>query len=429
MSGGTSRQGRNSASIGSRSKLAAALVWCQRPFVALDCVATDLKRSITMAPERAAPPSAESSLWQQFARIALATALIAVGLWILFDFLPALAWAGVLAIALWPLYHRMLRLLPERSDRIVGPLIGTALVGIVVIAPLVLLGIGVARESHFVTDFVADARHHGIAVPEWIAQLPLAGPSIASWWRANLSDPAMAEELIGRVTLHTLTQSVRDVGVEVVHRLAIFLFTLLTLFFLFRDGGTLAERLRRLSDRLIGLHGERIARQMIAAVHGTVNGLVLVGLAEGILLGIVYFAVGLPYPASVGAATGVAAVIPFGAPVVYSLAGLYLFAIGNRIGGIIIFVAGSVLVFVADHFVRPVLIGGAARLPFLLVLLGLLGGLETMGFLGLFLGPAVMAALVALWREWTEPVRVEVAAHPLPARGVSGGRSGRARRA
>jgi predicted PurR-regulated permease PerM len=367
-----------------------------------------------MAPERAAPPSAESSLWQQFARIALATALIAVGLWILFDFLPALAWAGVLAIALWPLYHRMLRLLPERSDRIVGPLIGTALVGIVVIAPLVLLGIGVARESHFVTDFVADARHHGIAVPEWIVQLPLAGPTIASWWRANLSDPAMAEELIGRVTLHTLTQSVRDVGVEVVHRLAIFLFTLLTLFFLFRDGGTLAERLRRLSDRLIGLHGERIARQMIAAVHGTVNGLVLVGLAEGILLGIVYFAVGLPYPASVGAATGVAAVIPFGAPVVYSLAGLYLFAIGNRIGGIIIFVAGSVLVFVADHFVRPVLIGGAARLPFLLVLLGLLGGLETMGFLGLFLGPAVMAALVA---------------HPLPARGVSGGRSGRARKA
>jgi predicted PurR-regulated permease PerM len=61
------------------------------------------------------------------------------------------------------------------------------------------------------------------------------------------------------------------------------------------------------------------------------------------------------------------------------------------------------VIFVADHFIRPVLIGGAARLPFLLVLLGLLGGLETFGFLGLFLGPAVMAALIALWRDWTEP--------------------------
>jgi predicted PurR-regulated permease PerM len=356
-----------------------------------------------MEPDRATRSGAESSSWQPYVRIALATSLIAVGLWILFDFLPALAWAGVLAIALWPLYHRMLRLLPEHSDRIVGPLLGTALIGVVFVAPLVLLGIGLARESHFVTEFVTAARHHGIAVPDWVGQLPLAGPMIANWWRANLSDPAMAEEVIGRVTLHTLTQSARDVGVEVVHRLAIFLITLLTLFFVFRDGGALAERLRQLSDRLIGLRGERIARQMIAAVHGTVNGLVLVGLAEGILLGVVYFAVGLPYPASMGAVTGVAAVIPFAAPVVYTLAGLYLLAIGNRLGAIIIFVFGSVLVFVADHFVRPVLIGGAARLPFLWVLLGILGGLQTMGFLGLFLGPAVMAALVALWREWTDP--------------------------
>ena len=116
----------------------------------------------------------------------------------------------------------------------------------------------------------------------------------------------------------------------------------------------LTEQLRRLSDRVIGMRGEVIARHMIAAVHGTVNGLVLVGLAEGILLGLVYFAVGLPYPASIGALTGVAAVIPFAAPVVYSLAGLYLLAVGNTLGGVVILVFGSVLLFVADHFVRPV---------------------------------------------------------------------------
>jgi predicted PurR-regulated permease PerM len=382
-----------------------------------------------MEDDRATLPGPGSSSWQQFARIALATAVIAVGLWIMADFLPALAWAAVLAIALWPLYHRLLRLLPERSHRVMGPLLGTAVIGIVFIAPLVLLGLGVARESHFVTEFVNNARHDGIAVPEWIGQLPLAGPIIANWWSANLSDPAMAEEMIGRVTLHTLAQSARDVGVEVIHRLAIFLVTLLSLFFMFRDGGVLAERLRDLSDRLIGLRGERIARQMIAAVHGTVNGLVLVGLAEGILLGIVYFAVGLPYPATFGAVTGVAAVIPFAAPVVYTLAGLYLLAIGNRLGAIIIFVFGSVLVFVADHFVRPVLIGGAARLPFLWVLLGILGGLQTMGFLGLFLGPAVMAALVALWREWTEPTRLGAAVRSLPAARAAGGRARRARKA
>lgn len=387
-----------------------------------------------MEPDQPIPPSAGSSYSQQIARIALATAVVAVGLWIIADFLPALAWASVLAIALWPLYRWLLLLLPERSDRALGPLLGTMLIGIVFIAPLVLLGIAVARETHFVIEFIADARHQGIPVPGAVERLNVVGPTLAEWWRANLSDPAMAEEIIGRVNLRTLTESVREYGGEVAHRLAIFLFTLLTLFFVFRDGAALTEKLRDLSDRMIGLRGERIARQMIAAVHGTVTGLVLVGLAEGILLGLVYFAVGLPYPASVGAVTGVAAVIPFAAPVVYVLAGLYLLAIGNTLGGIVILVVGSVLLFVADHVVRPFLIGGAARLPFLLVLLGILGGLQTMGFIGLFLGPAVMAALVALWREWTEaaPVGVTRASPERRSAGGrsasrSGGRSGRAR--
>ena len=137
--------------------------------------------------------------------------------------------------------------------------------------------------------------------------------------------------------------------------------------------------------------------------------------------GIVYFAAGLPSPALMGVITAVAAVIPFAAPVVYAFAGLYLWAVGNTVGGIVIIVSGSVIVFIADHFLRPVLIGGAIRLPFLLVLLGLLGGLETFGFLGLFLGPAIMAALVALWRDWTEmPARAERVRVAPARRGVQG---------
>jgi len=355
----------------------------------------------------------------------LATAVVGVGLWVLFDFLPALAWAGVLAIAVWPLYQRLLRVLPQRSNRVLGPLLLTTGIAVVIIGPLVLLGIAIGRESHVVIGLVSEARHSGLPVPYWVADLPWVGSMIADWWRANLSDPATADELIGH-NLRILTDAAREYGGEIAHRLALLLFTLLTLFFLFRDGGALTDRLRGLSDRLIGLRGERIARQMIAAVHGTVSGLVLVGLAEGILLGISYFAAGLPNPATFGAVTGVAAVIPFAAPLVYVLLGIYLFSVGNTLGAIIVLAWGSVVVFVADHFVRPFLIGGAARLPFLLVLLGLLGGLQTMGFLGLFLGPAVMAALVALWREWTEPgPRAEPAVRPMPSRRQRGRRAGR----
>ena len=111
-----------------------------------------------------------------------------------------------------------------------------------------------------------------------------------------------------------------------------------------------------------------------------------------------------------------------GAVSYWLLNGLYLFTTGNTVGAIIIIVSGSIIVFIADHFVRPVLIGGAARLPFLWVLLGILGGLETFGFLGLFLGPAMMAALIALWREWTEVPAAE-RIRPAPARRPAAGRA------
>ena len=70
---------------------------------------------------------------------------------------------------------------------------------------------------------------------------------------------------------------------------------------------------------------------------------------------------------------------------------------------IVVVAAGVVTTFVADHFVRPGLIGGATKLPFIWVLLGILGGVESFGLLGLFVGPAVMAALILLWRDYTAP--------------------------
>lgn len=373
----------------------------------------------SLAPERPDLPSladgppqpAASPVWQTVARTVLAVIIVGFGAWILFAFLPALAWAGVLAIALWPLYERLLRILPGTRERVFAPALATLLIGTVIIGPLVLIGIALANEVHVAIRLINEARHYGIPPPYWLADVPLVGATVVSWWKNHLSDPLLAQEMFGSINVGTLTYSARHYGGEVVHRLVILAFTLLTLFFLFRDGRWLTVQLRGLSDRLLGPRGEDIAGHMIAAVHGTVTGLVLVGIGEGVLLGIAYILVDLPYPALVGAATGLAAIIPFGAVVTYCLAGLYLFSVGNALGAAIVIVFGSAVVFVADHFIRPALIGGAARLPFLLVLLGLLGGLETMGILGLFLGPAVMAALVALWREWTAP-----APRPAPAR-------------
>lgn len=343
------------------------------------------------------PPAA-----QRASRVVLTAALVLLGLWILHSFLPALAWATILAIAVWPLYRRARLAFPHRNRQVLLPLTATLLVGLVLIVPLVYAAVEVARESGSLVSYIAEVRHSGLPMPSWVPRLPAIGNPVAEWWRANLSDPQTMQELLGRIYTRIPSASAREIGAEVGHRLIIFGFTLLTLFFLFRDGPALSRQLLRLSQRVLGPSGERVARHMIAAVHGTVTGLVLVGLGEGVLLGFAYALGGLPHAVSFAALTGVLAVIPFGAPLAFCAAGLYLVAQGSTAAAAAIIGFGFLVVFVADHFVRPFLIGGAARLPFLWVLLGIVGGLASFGLLGLFLGPVVMAALISLWRDWTE---------------------------
>ena len=356
---------------------------------------------------------------QRIAGVVLAAALVLLGLWILHRFLAALAWATILAIALWPLYWRLARAFSPRGHRILAPLILTLLVGLVLIVPLLYVAFELARESGSFVRYIGEVRDSGLPMPPWLPRLPGVGYQIAAWWQANLTDPHMIHELFGRIFRRIPAESASRLGGEVVHRLIIFGFTLLTLFFLFRDGAALSRQLLDRSHRVLGPRGEQVARHMIAAVHGTVTGLVLVGLAEGVLLGFAYVLAGLPHPVSIAALTGVLAVIPFGAPVAFCAAGLYLLAQGSTVAAATVVGFGFLVVFVADHFVRPFLIGGAARLPFLWVLLGILGGLETFGLLGLFLGPVVMAALVSLWREWIktpEPSKELSAVNPPRSR-------------
>ncbi len=341
---------------------------------------------------------AGSSQW--VARILLASALGLFGLWILHRFLPALAWAAILAIALWPLHWRLARAFPER--RVLAPLALTLLVGLVIIVPLLYAAVELGRESGAFFGYLGELRRTGLPMPPWLPRLPGLGHQLAAWWRTNLSDPQAMQALLGRIYTRIPVRSARQLGGEIVHRLILFGFTLLTLFFLFRDGAALSRQLLDLSQRVLGPSGERVARHMIAAVHGTVTGLVLVGLAEGVVIGFSYALAGLPHWVAVAAVTGVVAVIPFGAPLAFCLAGLYLAANGSTGAAALVVGFGFLVVFVADHFIRPFLIGGAARLPFLWVLLGIVAGLETFGLLGLFLGPVVMAALISLWREWTQ---------------------------
>ncbi len=338
---------------------------------------------------------------QRVALGAMALAFVLLGLWTLKTFLPALAWAAIFGVALWPLYRRAGGGDGARPGKLLLPLGFTAGVALIFVLPLVVLGAELAREGHGIAQWVQGAQANGIGVPEQVQALPWVGPRVAALWQAYLAHPHPAAGVLGRLNRPGLLGEGREFGASLARRLTLFGFMLLTLFLLLREGDQLVLQLRAASRRAFGETGERIGTQMVASIHGTVTGLVLVGLAEGAVLGVAYAIAGVPHPVLLGAVSAVAAILPFGATAACGLAALLLAAYGSLGAAAGLFAFGAAMSFATDHFVRPVLIGGATKLPFLWVLLGILGGLEVWGLLGLFLGPAIMAALILLWRDWT----------------------------
>lgn len=345
---------------------------------------------------------------QRIARILLVAALALLGLWVAGRFLPAVLWAVILAIALDPLYLRM----RERMGTRHAILIPLAITGAVALAVLVPVGLGIAqaaREAHDIGQWMHDAQTMGVPLPDWVARLPFGSDSVRTWWAANLATPEGAHALLHGFRGGELIAHSRTIGSNLLHRAVTFGFTLLTLFFVLRDRDSLIAQARRGADKWLGAAGERIGEQALRSVRGTIDGLVLVGLGVGAVMAVAYFALGVPHPIMLGALTAVAAMIPFGAPAVFGLAALLVLVNGSMGSAIAILVIGTVVMFVADHFIRPALIGGTTKLPFLWVLIGILGGVETLGLIGLFIGPATMAVLVMLWREFVAERGVEEA--------------------
>lgn len=343
------------------------------------------------------PPLSERT--QQVARLVLVVGLVVLGLWVAHRFLPALLWALVIAVAVDPL-HLKLRAWLHGTHRVVIPATITTLAALAVLAPL---GFGITqaiREAHDVALWVAAAEANGVPVPEWVTRLPMGADAVAAWWQAHLATPAAASEQLKVLRASEWLSESRVIGSSVLHRAVIFGFTLLTLFFVLRDRDTLIGQAKLGAEKLFGAAGERVGVQALRSVRGTIDGLVLVGLGVGALMALVYLLLGVPHPLLLGALTAIAAMIPFGAPVVFALAAVLLLVQGSVAGAIAVVAIGATVVFVADHFIRPAMIGGATRLPFLWVLIGILGGVETLGLLGLFIGPAAMAVLAMLWREF-----------------------------
>ena len=338
----------------------------------------------------------------QTVRTVAVVALAAAAIFVLHRLIAPILWAGIIAVATWPLHERSRRLAGARLEHVNALLLtGAAVVFLGV--PFTYLALRGWRELPELLHLLASSQQTGLPAPDWVVRLPVVGPWAAQQWNEALADPGAlngyVHSLFGRLDFETGRSLVSDVARHAMS----FFFCILVLFFLYLDGDALAAQIDTVAGQQLGPTGQRTRVLVVRSVRGAVNGLVLVGLGLGVLMTIAYAVAGVPHPAALGLATGLFGMVPFGATVVLALVVLYLFAVGATAAAISLAIAGVVAVFIADHFVRPVFIAAGSNLPMVLALLGIVGGLETFGVLGLFLGPTLLAVVVAVWRELADP--------------------------
>ncbi len=315
---------------------------------------------------------------------------------VLEPFARSIIWAAVLGSATWPAYRWLRERLPGGS--VSSALLMTLLIALLVVLPLGGMLLVLAHEAEPLVLGLRDWVSAGEpTVPEPFDRLPYVR-EIAEQLHATLADPEVRRVWIRRLADPTVGGPAAQAGRRLLRNVLSLVLTLFTLFFVYSDGERIATELRLLLDRIAGGRGRALLLAVRTTVRAVVYGWLMTAAAQGLLAMVGYWLAGLRAPVLLGLATGLAAVIPFGITLVWLPICLGLLAAGHWIAALFVALWSLGVVGIVDNFLRPLFISGPARVPFILVFFGLLGGLVAYGVLGIVLGPVFLAVLLALWR-------------------------------
>jgi predicted PurR-regulated permease PerM len=272
-----------------------------------------------------------------------------------------------------------------------------------VILPLSMAAVSLAQESQAALAWLQHAQQFGAPAPRWLDGLPLVGERLTTWWQEHIGTPRGANAMLNSISADSAFGWTRSIAAEVARESALFLITLLILATFLARGDTIAVQSRVLAKRMFGAFGEDFENRLIEAVRSTVMGTVLVSFIEGGLIGVAYAVAGVPQALLFATFTILLALVPFGAWAAFGLASLILIGSGSIWAGILLFAFGVAVMTIGDNVVQPIVIGSAVELPIFLALIGAFGGLASLGLVGLFIGPVIMAALLLVCQEWLRP--------------------------
>jgi Ca2+-transporting ATPase len=335
----------------------------------------------------------------------LLASLLVLSYMVLREFLLSLVWAFIIAYVTWPAYRWLRRQM--QGKKTLSALVMTLIISAIIFLAVFWLVALLQEELRAAYQTLSASFSQGnLQLPGFIKRIPGLGDYLQDGITRLNTDRAGVAKQFANTAQHWLgdvTKFVGDIGNNLV-KLAI---VLVTVFFCFRDG---EEAVRQLHQGLIRFLGKHQHVYLQAAGHTTnavVFGMVLAALAQGILAGLGFSVAGVQAPVLFGALTALFALIPMGAPLIWLPIAIGLIFLNEVWAGIGLIIWGVLVVSTVDNVVRPLAISGASRVPFLIVMFGVFGGLTAFGVIGIFLGPVILAVLRAVWQEWLDQQKEE----------------------
>ena len=336
--------------------------------------------------------------FEYFARLAVMFILVAGCFWVLRPFLAAILLAVVVCVSTWPLYVWLLRRMKGWQN--IAALTMTLSLALVVILPLALVAYNLADNVTAFYDVIKQTIEAGpLEPPAWLKGIPIAGESADAYWHllATSHDELVAlEKRLLEPARNFLLAGGMLLGQGVMQMsLAAFV-----CFFFYRNGVALLRFLNVAMGRVAGTHAENVLGTINNTMRGIMYGLLGTALAQGFLATIGFAIAGVPAALLLGVATFLLSLLPIGPPLIWGSAAIWLFYQGSMGWGVFMLLWGFFLISGVDNVLKPLLISRSSNMPFILVLFGVMGGVLAFGFVGIFIGPTLLAVGLSLMQEW-----------------------------
>lgn len=334
----------------------------------------------------------------------VAAAIIAVSCYLVLRIsFVALLFAVVVCISTWPLYLHLRRLLRQKST--LAALVMVLLLVLLVIVPSALLAYSLVGNIAAIIDVAKQFLANPILPPAWLKQLPMVGEHLDEYWRGVVSGGNESKVLFMDL-LEPARKFLINAAMAIGHSVLQMSFAAFIAFFLYRDGDALMLRLRDGLSKLVGTLGEELLLTIHDTVAGVVRGIFGAALAQAFVATAGFLIAGVPGAVLLGVATFFLSILPIGPPLVWGAASIWLFYHGSYGWVIFMVLWGVFAISSIDNVIRPYLISHGSHLSLLLIVLGVTGGIAAFGFIGIFIGPPILAVGLTLVRLWTvHPVK------------------------